>query len=299
MNNDLNNLNNVQVETNEEPTPVVGPVSAPTPAMQPETEPPKKKNTGIIVAVVVLVLLVVGGVLLVTQTDIFKKDEETKTEEKKDKKDKDEKKDEKKEENPKDTSYSKYNGVYANGDKELKLFYDGERFRYIIAESTSGYLELKEDKWISDMFGGKVIVTINDDTAEYVDEAEPENNGTYKKVREYTLEDYFNNGRGNTKYFDTKFNGHYKTDTAEMYTYQLDEEKVRVIIITEKSNLDIEFDIKEDGSLYDSFFDDIYVITFDAEGNATYTTQVGEKEYDAVYKKLGKVSLEELVEYID
>ena len=314
MNNDLSSLNNTKpLETvgNEPtpvepvssepvpeapvsngPTPVIGPVSAPTPAMTMDQKP-KKNNTWIIIVIAVLVL-VVGGVLLFTQTDIFKKKEETKTEEKKDKKE-EKKEEDQKGENKED--YSKYNGVYTYGNNVLKIFYDDNNIRYCINDSQCSYLELEDGKWSYNHFDEKTNATFNDSGLVFETNQGEGLSGTYKKTKDYTIADYFGDNEGDVSLFNSKYNGGYKLGDVDMFTFQSDKTEVRVLIEGQDFSFDVPFDIKEDGSLYVEFLDNIYVVTFDADGNATFTTTKGEKEHDGVYKKQGNIEYKDILRY--
>ena len=289
MNNDLNNLNNTQppVDTNADPTPIMGPVSAPTPAMQISEEPPEKKKTWIIIVVaIVLVALVVGGIVLVTKSDIFKKKEEAKTEEKEEKK-----------EEPEETNDSIYSGVYTYGNNTIKMFYDGEYIRFNLNESSVGYLEEKNGKWVEDFMGDTVTVTFKDGSIDLEKSDDKSVSGNYKKTKDYKIEEYFNDEQGNILYFNNKYNASYKKDEYDMITYQADDNEVRVVINSETSSFDIPFDIKADGSLYKDFMDNTFTITFDDKGNATFTTIKGGKAHDGVYIKQGNITIEQVLNF--
>lgn len=302
-NNSLNNLNNTNLEPAGTPTPVVGPTPSenPTPVIESSAEPtptlgdkpmndaPKKNNSWIIIVAVLLVLLVGGGILL-TQSGIFdKKEEEEKTEEKK------EKETEKKE--TKEEDFSKYSGVYKNNNNTLKIYYDGTYLNYILnGDADSGFFVRYDDTW-KEMFSDDITLELNEDSIVFTDKENANVGGTYKKEKDYTLDEFFKDSHGDLEHFDSKYNGYYKKDKAEMITYQLDDESVRVFVRTEDSTFDVPFDIKEDGSLYDEFLGDEYVITFDDKGNATWKTlnEDGDKDNDGVYTKEGKATYEIVV----
>jgi hypothetical protein len=82
-----------------------------------------------------------------------------------------------------------------------------------------------------------------------------------------------------------------------MYNFQIDEDTVRVIILSTNSfsSFDLGFDIVDDKTIRTEFFEDIYTITFDGD-TAVFTSEGEEHGHDGTYKKQGTVDIEELLE---
>ena len=257
--------------------------------------PKKKGKAGIIVLIlIILVLIGVGGWFLFTKVlDKEEKKEDTKTEEKKKE---DKKGEEKKEDKKLDSSY---NGIYEKDGIQLSIFtIDGKiEFFYEGATSVSSYAELKGNVAKEDY--GKRTFTFKDGEV-VVEDSNDEYNiaGTYKKVKDYTIEDYYEYTIGDPKVFNSKYNGKYTSDKYTMYIYQIGDDKCRVTINGDFGVFDIEFDIKEDGSLYETFFDDEYSITFDGDKaifKTVKTDDENKKEKDGTYTKTGSVTMEEAI----
>ncbi len=309
-NNSLNNLNNTNLEPVGTPTPVVGPTLSenPTPVIETPVEPtptigdkpmndaPKKNKTWIII--VVLLVLLVGGGILLTQSGIFDKKEEDKTEEKKEKKE--ETKPEDKKDEKADEDFSKYNGVYKSNNNVIKLFYYDTNLYYVINDNEdSGYFINESNGW-EDIFYNNKTIKLNDNSIEFTDKENNALNGTYTKTGDYTAKDLFIDHGGDLEFYNLeKYNGYYKNEKNEMFTYQIDEESVRVMLKYENGTFDVEFDIQEDGKLFTDFLDSEFEISYDEKGNATFKTVKGEDEnkYDGTYTKQGKVSFDMIIPF--
>ena len=258
-------------------------------------EVPKKKSpAGIIVLVlVILIVLGVGGWFLATKVlNKEEKKEDTKTEEKA------EKKYEKKEEE--ETTNSDLSGIYVKDKTEIKVLVIDKTviFHYLGESAINSYAELKGN--VAKTGFGSQILTFNGDELVVEDNESVEEesiSGTYKRTKDYTVDDFYKDYLGDPKYFNSKYNGKYENGKYEMLIYQVYEDKCRVNITGDFGVFDIEFDIKEDGSLYEKFFDDVYTVTFDGD-KATFTTvesEDGEKEKDGTYSRKGAITKEEII----
>ena len=256
-----------------------------------EVAPEKKKGgAGIIVLIlVILAVLGVGGGFLATKV-LNKEDkkEDTKTEEKN--------KEEKKEE-------ISFSGIYESDKGTLKVYDTGKGkifFTFDGDYSVDSYAEVKKGKAVENGFDKREF-SLEGESLVVSDDSEDYNiAGVYTKKKEYTAKEYYNDAYGDPKYLESKYNGLYKSDKKKMYIYQTEDGKVRVNVDTgDYSLFDIDFDIKEDGSLYVEFFDDIYTVTFDGD-KTTFTTvktdDDDKKVKDGTYTKEKTLTIEDVIE---
>ena len=267
-------------------------------------QPEKKKGkAGIIIAIlVVLCALGIGYFLLLNNKD--DKKEPTKTEEKKEEKKEEEKKEEEKKEPEK---VSKYNGIYKNQDKKLKLYCKDKTTCYRDFYKEDSYLYFTQSSIKENVINDRSFtLKLEDDKAiveEIVDEEYGENgiSGTYQKEKEYTDEEFFKDKYCDPELLKTKYNGYYTLNKLKMYIYQKEQDTVRVYITGNFGIFDIEFKIQKDGTLYTDFFEDEYKITLtdDSATFETIKTDKEEKAKDGVYKKEKTLTYKDILENIE
>ena len=285
--NENENLNQVPEEniptvvfdqTSEAPVssePIAPTVDAPTP------DAPKKNNTTPIIIIVVAALVILGGLFFVLGG---KKKEDTKKETKTEEKEKEKKSDE--------VTIEDYRGIYQLKDKTIKIYPGGDGMAYYsLGEYNNGYIEFKKGILIDESFGEKLSFELTSKGIKVDSSEDPSLNGEFTKASDYTEQDLLKDVYGKPEYFTSKYNGIYEANKVKFYMYQTDEDSVRVI--TREGSWDISFDIEEDGSLYEEFFEDKYYITF-GDKTMTFRTEGEDKEFDGTYNKVGDVTVSEL-----
>ena len=260
--------------------------------MEPENniqeEKKGNKKIGIIIAIIVA-LLVVGVVVFLVLNKDSKKDtdkkEDTKTEEKK-------------EETPKEDTYR---GIYKLNKNTLKVHCNDICYITIYNEDEEEiYTEMAYMKK-NEIKENDVTITFEKDKITIKNESEDDEiSGTYTKEKEYTDEEIYKDYYGNIELLKTKYNGYYKLNDKEMYIFQTEEDRVRVYIKCPLQFFDVQFYIKEDGSLFIDFLDDEYQITL-SDNNATFTTLKSEehnKEYDGTYIKQKTIDYKDILKNV-
>ena len=324
MNENENNVtelqNNVQTgPTVEFASPDVSTTPAPETPQQAEatpstpTVPPKKNNKILIIILIVVLLLGVGAWYVCTQTDLFesntkeesKKDSKKKNKDK-DKEDEDEDEDDDKDRDKKDRGddledeeLAKTNGIYKNGDKSVKIYplKNGSVF-YYVDDTSYGFVEVDGNFLEDESFGETISFEVKDNEINAKFSEYPELDGTYKKETDYTEKDLINDVYGDYDLFINKYNGHYTKNNDDLYLYQLDEDTVRVIILSQDSfsSFDLEFDIVKEDNFYTDFFEDSFSI--DYKGDTLTFNSVGEDHsHDGTYTKVGPVDVNEILEF--
>ena len=260
-------------------------------------EPTKKNNIGPIIAILVLLCIVGGGAFfLLTKTDLLKSAKDDNDEETKE---------ERKDEEVKEAKG--YNGIYKSENSVLKLYCQENNECYIYLEnddSTVGTTIEIEDN-LSDY--DDIEFKFEKNTITVSENPEDEDDiigigGIYKKEKDYNMQDFYKDQYGNPELLNSKYNGYYEYGENKMYTFQTDEEHVRVYISGNGiSFFDIEFEINEDGKLHEEFFENIYEVEV-KENEAIFTTiQTDEedgKALDGTYKKLRNIDYKEIIKNI-
>ncbi len=329
MNDNRNDLTDLQLNDQlkvdpplqEVPAPTIKPGASNQEIPQVYSKPPKKKKTMLIVVLVVILLFGVGAWYLCTQTDLFESNTKEETKKSDKKKDKNKDKDEDEDEDIKDRNDDedevingsdnieleellKFNGIYTSGDKAIKLYpLKNENVFYIIKnindeESTSiGFALYSGGKLIDDTWDEAVSFYISGDTLKAKVGEYPEFNGTYNKTGAYELKDLINDEYGKYDYFSNSLNGYYTMNDDDMYAFQMDEDTVRIIILSKESfsSFDVEFDLVDATTAKVDFFDEVYTVKFNGD-TVEFTTEGEKHEHDGTYKKEGTINIEELLE---
>ena len=252
---------------------------------------PRKKKKLIIILLIILVILGVGTWFVLTKTDlIIKHDEDAKETEKKEKE--------------KKGAY-KFQGVFERGGYTIRIFpINEEEFRFSLkSDRTSiiGTATVKGNTASHGSFGNMLtfVYSSNDNSIVLTADDEKIPSDTYNFVQDYTIDDYFAENCGNPMYFNTKYNGVYSLGSRKMYVYQRTETTCRVILIERSSAVfDMEFDIKEDGSLYTTFFERVYTINLEGTSMVFKTTgDDKENDKDGTYTKEKTLKYEDVIEY--
>ena len=281
----------------EEPAPVAAPTEEPASA-EPVAETPvtleptpnKKGNGGLIIAVILLVLAI-AFVVLMPYLPFFS--------------------DSKKPENNTNTNTNTnttpepavatakdYEGVYESETAKLRLYNLEKNKLALNIEGDYVYsreVEVINGKITIQGYEENATVILSDDKKSITISGENKNiTGEYKKTAAYTKEEYFNDYYGDMQYLNSKYNGKYTLENATLMMYQSEKDEVRVLITKGTGTSDTVFEIKEDGSLYEEFLDDVYTIKF-GENSVIFATDKGEKQYDGTYIYAGAITIDDII----
>ena len=194
-----------------------------------------------------------------------------------------------------------FNGIYKNDNGEALLYSKDGKTVHVSIEledySFTHQSEVKDNKLNLEAENKKTIVSLdkNKKTVSIKSDIKELNNMTFKKEKEYSKEQFFNNNYGNSKYLDSKYNGIYKKDNSEIKMYQQYDDTVRVYISKENSSIDTEFLIKDENTIISELEEIEYKITIDGD-KIQFETTKGDKEYDGEYKREKTLSQDEIME---
>ena len=204
-----------------------------------------------------------------------------------------------------------YDGVYELEDKYIKVLKkvetdsNEEKLLIKINDRYNGTLEKKGNKWeeawneyiIEFEFNeNELTVTYNRETLESYDYFK---NGTYKKTKEYTAKEYFEDNIGDSKLFNSKYNGIYELNERIIYLYQSREDTVTIYkkgksknahgnVITNRTGYKI--DNQNDNKL--SKNENEYVI-FNGHTIELYSNEL--KDFVGTYSKKEELTFEKVV----
>ena len=210
---------------------------------------------------------------------------------------------EKKEEQPKQKGVVKteYSGVYRNGDATIKIYQrkDNSISFYLDGIENSVSFEGKINNNIVEksIFDDNYKIAFNNNSLTFETSDENATSGTYNKISDYTMRDYYNDNYGDENYINTRYNGEFKQGDIIARLYQKDENIVRVSIYKGLNFHDLEYDIKEDGNLFTDSFDSKYEIEFNDDSFTFKETSNDEsKPFDGTYTKVKSLTMEEILE---
>lgn len=192
------------------------------------------KKKGLLLIGIGLILIVSGFVYAFVGTDMFK-DENPNTSKEDD-----------------TFSIESINGIYENNGQRIKIFRTGNVKYEIISSKPEIYFSINDyydgtievfnkkysysfidEKIDFDFKKNLVKVTFNDEILSSYSEFK---NGDYKKIEEYSLEDYYNDNIGDLKFFNSKYNGIYENNGKFIFIYQINKETVKISMSSQSTN---------------------------------------------------------------
>ena len=266
---------------------------------------PKKSNNKLILIVVALVLVIGVVLFLVFGTDLFKGEE---------------KKEETKEEPKKEEVVSvNPSGVYENNGVTVKVFYfekaENSKYRKDTVEFNidsdgngfGSYGDYENDKVTGSVFESEVTLTFKNNELElngnesFVNENPDMTVGVYKKVKDYTADDYYSDNIGDINYLNSSYNGKYELDGNVLYAYQTESDTVTIVLISASENyfgyFGRSYKINEDGTLIEDYLSEgeepTSSISFDGEQVVfNYTEDEG---LSGTYTKKSSLSVKDII----
>ena len=264
----------------------------------------KKKLSVVLICLVVLLFLGVGVFLIINSNDFFKKGNsiENKSNEELEEVVISEKEyeEEQHSESEVKNNNNKFNGIYKYNENILKIYgINDNRLFYDLSSSSSsiGHANIDGDTATAIVFDTRYEFTLNENGIAVNVSDSVEDSGVYIKQSDYLSEDYYRDNYGDPAFLSSIYNGIYKKGQVVAYLFQISKDKVRVNIEMEGSFSDLEYDIKEDGSLYGEIFDDIYSIFLEDDKLifTTIKTEDEEKKYDGEYIKESNLTIEDIL----
>ena len=277
-----------------------------------------RKKTGLIIAVIGLLLIIGSSIYAIIGTDLFKDEKNNDKDEQEEIKDNNDNKDSK---DSRDNESIIYNGVYEKDGITIKIFKtDGidigslqrdfyVKFDIILKDgiissyfdninNNTGKASIIDDEYTIVFSNNQLELTANDVALK---ENSSLKNGVYKKTKDYTIEDYYNDNIGDIKYLNSKYNGKYNFNGNEMFIYQTSEDEVNLILSGNSESsiayLGKQYIINDDGTLKeDVFFDDDKPdtqISFDNENIIFSSNEF--PDINGTYIKERNLTIEEII----
>lgn len=191
-------------------------------------------------------------------------------------------------------------GIYKNSKGKAYLYTkDGKEVIVTIELSNYSFMnqeEVKDGKLSMKTIEDKTTITLSKDkkTIFIVSDFKEINNTSFKKEKDYTKEDFYQNNYGDLKLLDNKYNGIFKLDNKEIRIYQKDEETIRALIEENNSSMDIEFKIMKENTLEGEVLEDKYIINLE-DDSIIFNTVNGDNNFDGTYEKVGKQTIDDIL----
>ncbi len=204
------------------------------------------------------------------------------------------------------TKSSKYNGIYEQGKYKFYIIsLADDKLEYYITneydDKLCGRLEYKDDMAIYEEFDeilkikldGDNILVESKNVGEFPD-------GLYKRKGNYTINEFYENIYGLSKYFNSKISGKYTNGENIIYVYQPISKYVEFYAKANRANVSCEAKYEAGKDLICKLFETTYTIKL-GEDKLTYIIDSDdEKEnYKGEFVKTGELSREEIMDIFD
>ena len=191
-------------------------------------------------------------------------------------------------------------GIYKNNKGKAYLYTrDGKEVTITIELNNYLFMnqeEVKDGKISMKTIEDKTTITLSKDkkTIYVKSDFKEMNNTSFKREKDYTKEEFYQNNYGDLKLLDNKYNGIYKLENKEIRMYQKDKNSIRVLIEENTSSMDIVFNKKEENVLDGEVLEDNYKIAIE-DDIIIFETINGEKDFDGTYEKVGKLTIDDII----
>ena len=269
----------------------------------------KKNNNhklSIIIIIVGILLIICGLIFIVTRTDISK-----------DKKNNDEPV----EIDNKEDEILTYNGLYQNGSIDVRVYKIDDFSSGVYSKKSTIKLNIVGENinistYFDDIVDNKatsknldeeitiefkkdeIILTGND---KLIEKKERNKNGIYKKIGEYSKEDYYNDFIGDSTLLSSNYSGKYSLNGITLYLYQTQIDEVRMFLIGNGNNsigyLGTYFSL-ENEVLQEKYLNGKEISTeIKFDGNNLIFTSKDYPDLDGTYVKDGNILIDDIIAF--
>ena len=183
----------------------------------------------------------------------------------------------------------KFNGLFKNNNKALLLYEEDNNIYYVGFFDYPNVYTMGVLKKNNNVAFGKINITLKDNTINIQNDSILE--GIYSKEKEITFEELWNLGYGDTKLFDSKYNGKYQDENGIIMIYQVDDKTARVLIDYENEKVSYKFPINEFGSLAYFNGEKKYDISYlDSSDTIIFSRKANDSEAKDDFHLINKVS---------
>ena len=139
------------------------------------------------------------------------------------------------------------------------------------------------------------ILEIVDDKLQITSDDSRIISGLYTKASDLKIEDYFEHAFGNAQTFKSKYNGYYKSDDKEITSYQISDNEVILIAVSDVSTEVITLNINEDNTM--STESSGGTITVTLNNNKLIFSKESEtlKQFDGEYTKVKDINYMDVI----
>lgn len=202
----------------------------------------------------------------------------------------------------KEISASSFNGVYEYNQTKLYITaIDKDSLEYYFTndnkEKEYGTLYYYNETIKNRDFDEYIQISLDNDNL-VVDTTNGNilKSGTYKKIKEYSLDEFFEETYGYDKYYNSKYIGKFTNENGVVYIYQPDEKYVRLFSDIDNSITYWELNIDDDGYLYSDDFETEFTIKIN-DNQLYYMIRSDEDKYnyEGTFIKEGILSKNDII----
>lgn len=210
-------------------------------------------------------------------------------------------------ENPNDEGNNKilWNGIYENGEDVVYVYQLSENEISFDANINEGYIsgtaKIKGNVASGEIFETYTLELKNKKLVFSSSDSEIES-AVYTRVKDYSKDDYYKNNYGDPKYLESEFNGVFEKDSTTITIYQLEEDRVEMVIVDGISYYSTALEIKDDQLFHESeFFDEISKINaYIEDGKLNLTSSSTDKSdvlnrISGVYSKVKDYTMDDII----
>ncbi len=175
---------------------------------------------------------------------------------------------EKKKESGETNSFGEYTGIYQLGDTVLKVVHIGDKAAFIMSEEleevgnyNESIVEIKDNKAVGidvELEFSKDSITVNDLSNLF-------ENGEYKKISEYSIDDILEDYLSIEEYKDSEYNNAYELKDKMVYVVQLNNDSIRVKTTTDEYGMNLDMEKEGNNHFHKDLFDEKYDVTFNGD----------------------------------
>ena len=199
------------------------------------------------------------------------------------------------------TGINKYDGYYVKGKNKFYLVATSKNtLEYCVADKDNnrmcGSLSYEDKKVESEEDGVKL--KLNGNTLEI--KTDNYFKGTYKKKKDYTIDEFYNTNYGLDKYYGNKYTGKYTNGEDTIYIYQAAKKHINFKFINNSETVDCEASFDKKENIVCEIFDTKYIIKVSGD-KLTYDVKSDDKEknINKIFTKDGTLTKKEIIDIFD
>ena len=193
-----------------------------------------------------------------------------------------------------------FNGLYQSGNDNLYIYQNDYDQIYYYIKSATGYASIDGKVANGKGLNFKYSFTLDNSSIVLETNNDQINSGTYQKIADLSLEEYYEVVFGDYSLINSKHNGLYESEKGTVYLIQTSDNQVLVVLSQSNNYLNTEFIIR--GNYYEVEKKNAkFVIYFDEEHKYILFETIDDINnrynncYDGKYIKKSDISIKELL----